>query len=164
MEDPSQLQKIIATIFHEFSFLASSILLLSLPVSAQELPEGTLLEARMSGATGSRISHRGDPIEATIIAPLSVRGRILVPQGSKLFGSVTSATAIGLGLKHSIASIRYGFHALLLPDRAAIPVNARLIEIDTAKEHVDDLGTVYGIHPIVSLSSGVSYCAVPCCL
>lgn len=161
MEDPSQLQKIIATIFHEFSFLASSILLLSLPVSAQELPEGTLLEARMSGATGSRISHRGDPIEATIIAPLSVRGRILVPQGSKLFGSVTSATAIGLGLKHSVASIRYGFHALLLPDRAAIPVNARLIEIDTAKEHVDDLGTVYGIHPIVSLSSGVSYCAVP---
>lgn len=161
MEDPSKLETTIATTVHEFSFLACSLFLLSLLVSAQELPEGTFLEARLSGATGSRISHSGDPIQATIIAPVSIHGRILVPQGSKLLGSVTDATAIRLGLKHSTASISYRFHALLLPGRAAIPVNAQLIEIDTAKEHVDDLSTVYGIHPIASLSSGVAYCAVP---
>ena len=161
MDDLPQLRTIIATIFHEFSFLACSMLLLSWPVSAQELPEGTVLEARLSGATGSRISHSGDPIEATIIAPVSFQGRILVPQGSRSFGSVTGATAIGLGLKHSTASISYSFHSLLLPGRAAIPVNTQLLEVDTAKEHVDDLGTVYGIHPIVSLSSGVAYFAVP---
>jgi hypothetical protein len=155
MEDPSQLQPITATIFHKFSFLACSMLLLSLLMSAQDLPEGTVLEARLSGATGSRISQSGDPLEATIIAPVSVHGRILVPQGSRLLGSVTDATAIGLGLKHSTATLSYGFHALLLPGGAAIPVNAQLVEVDTAKENVDDLGRVYGIHPIVSLSSGV---------
>ncbi len=160
MEDASRLQTIVATTLHKFYVLALAFLL-SLPVFAQDLPAGTALEARLSSATGSRISHSGDPVEATIIAPVSVHGRILVPQGSKLFGSVTSATAIGLGLKHSTASISYGFHALLVPGRAAIPVNAQLVEIDTAKEHVDDHGTVYGIHPIVSLSSGVSYCAAP---
>src|SRR5665213_381957 len=144
MDDLPQLRTIIATIFHEFSFLACSMLLLSWPVSAQELPEGTVLEARLSGATGSRISHSGDPIEATIIAPVSFQGRILVPQGSRSFESVTGATAIGLGLKHSTASISYSFHSLLLPGRAAIPVNTQLLEVDTAKEHVDDLGTVYG--------------------
>jgi LssY C-terminus len=159
--EASQLHMIVATIFRELSFLACSMLLLSLPVSAQDLPEGTVLEARLSGATGSRISHRGDPIEATIIAPVSLHGRILVPQGSKLFGSVTNATAIGLGLKHSTATLSYGFRELLIPGGTTIPVNTQLVEVDTAKEHVDDLGTVYGIHPIVSLSSGVAYFAVP---
>src|SRR6202035_2445510 len=112
-------------------FLACSVLLFSVPVFALELPAGTALEARLSEATGSRISHPGDPIEATIIAPVSVDGRILVPQGSRLLGSITNATAIGLGLKHATASIAYGFHTLLLPGEAAIPVNAQLVEVDT---------------------------------
>ncbi len=160
-EDSSQLQTIIASIFHELSFLAFSMLLLPLPMAAMDLPEGTALEVRLSGATGSRISRSGDPIEATIIAPVSIRGQIVVPQGSKLVGSVARATAIGFGLKHPTASVSYTFHTLLLPGGTAVPVNARLVEVDTAKERVDDLGTVNGIHPIVSLSSGVTYFAVP---
>src|SRR5438270_1166018 len=109
------------------------MLLLFLPVSAQELPAATLLEVRLSGATGSRISHPGDEIEATIIAPVSVHGRILVPQGSRLRGAVANATAIGFGLKHSTASIAYTFHTLQLPGGAAIPVHAQLVEVETAK-------------------------------
>ncbi len=160
MGQSSQLWKI-ATLFHKFCFLACSMLLLSLSVSAEELPAGTALEVRLSAPTGSRISHRGDPIEATIIAPITFEGRILVPQGSRLFGSVANATAIGLGLKHPTASIAYAFHTLQLPDGAAIPVNTQLFEVETAKEHVDALGTVHGIHPIVSLSSSLSFFAVP---
>jgi hypothetical protein len=125
------------------------------------LPAATRLEVRLSSATGSRISHPGDPIEAMIIAPVSVRGRILVQQGSRLRGSVINATATGFGLKHSTASIAYGFHMLQLPSGAAIPVNTQLLEVETAKEHVDALGTVHGIHPIVSLSSSLSLCTVP---
>jgi hypothetical protein len=159
---PSQLPKIVtATAFHEFSVLACMLLLLFSPVSAQELPAATALEVRLSGATGSRISHRGDPIEATIIAPVSVHGRILVPQGSRLLGSIVNVTAIGFGLKHSTASIAYAFHTLQLSGGAAIPVDTRLVEVETAKEHVDDLGTVGGIHPIMSLSSSLSFYTVP---
>lgn len=36
-----------------------------------------------------------------------------------------------------------------------------MIEVETAKEHVDDLGTVRGIHPIASLSSSLSFYTVP---
>jgi hypothetical protein len=160
MEGSSRLPTVGAS-FYKFSFFACSVLLLSLPVFALELPAGTALEARLSGATGSRISQSGDPIEATIIAPVSVDGRILVPQGSRLLGSVANATALSLGLKHTTASIRYDFHTLLLPGDAAVPVSAQLVEVDTAKEQVDDFGTVYGIHPIVSVSSGAAYFAVP---
>jgi hypothetical protein len=129
--------------------------------SAQDLPPGTSLEARLSVATGSRSSHVGEPIEATIIAPVSVEGRILVPQGSRLLGSIVSATAIRFGLKHSTATIVYSFDELELPNGTRVPVKAQLVEVETAKEHVDDLGTVRGIHPIVSLSSSWTYGAVP---
>jgi hypothetical protein len=161
VDNSLQLQKFAAPLVRDFCFLACSILLLSLPISGQELPAGTALEVRLSDATGSRFSHRGEQIEATIIAPVAVQGRILVPQGSKLLGSVANATAIGLGLKHSTASIAYDFHTLRLPGGAAIPVNTRLIEVDTAKEDVDEFGTVHGIHPIVGLSSGLAFYTVP---
>lgn len=154
-------QKLAALPVPEFCFLACSILLLSSTISGQELPAGTALEVRLAGATGPRYSHRGEQIEATVIAPVAVQGRILVPQGSQLFGSITNATAIGLGLKHSTASISYDFQTLRLPGRAAIPIDTRLVEVDTAKEDVDERGTVHGIHPIVSLSSGLAFHTVP---
>lgn len=161
MKEFSRLQTIAAAAFRDFYCLAFSMLLFSLLVSAQNLPPGTALEARLSGPTGSRISHRGDPIEATIIAPVSLQGRILVPQGSRLLGSIANATAIGLGLKNSTASIAYRFHTLQLPGGAEIPVDAQLVEVETAKEQVDDLGVVRGIHPIASVSSSLTFCAVP---
>src|ERR1700747_488741 len=121
MDVSSQLRTIVAITFCAFYFLVCSTLLLFSTASAQDLPAGTALEARLSSATGSRISHLDDPIVATIIAPVSVHGRILVPQGSRLLGSITNATPIGSGLKHATASISYGFHTLQLPGGTAIP-------------------------------------------
>lgn len=161
MESSSQEPVIVAKTLYAFWLLAGSILMMSLAASAQDLAAGTALEARLSVTTGSRISHSGDPIEATIIAPVSVRGRIVIPQGSRLLGSITNVTAVRLGLKRSTASVTYRFQTLVLPDGTAIPVNARTVEIDTAKEHVDDLGTVTGIPPIASFSSAVSFYVVP---
>jgi hypothetical protein len=134
---------------------------LFLPAFAQELPAGTALEVRLSGTTGSRISHRGDPIEGTIIAPVSIRGKILIPQGSRLLGSIANASAIGFGVKHSTASLAYAFHTLRLPGGATIPVKTQLVEVETAKEEVDDRGTVHGIHPIVSVSSILAFYTIP---
>lgn len=161
MEPSSRLQKIVAYTLPGILFSCLVNILLSLQLSAQNLPAGTALEVRLSGATGSRISHAGDAIEATIIAPVTVHGRIVVPQGSTLLGSVANATAIGFGLEHSTASITYSFHTLRLPGGTTVPVNTQTVEVETAKEHVDEFGTVHGIHPIVSLSSSLSFCAVP---
>ncbi len=151
----------ILTTRHGLSLLAWSILLLSRPLSAVDLPAGTALEARLSGATGSRTSRPGDSIEATIIAPVTVDGRIVVPQGSRLLGSIVNATAIGFGFKHSTASITYGFHTLQLLDGTEIRIDTQLSEVGTAKELVDDFGTVHGIHPIASLSSSLAFYTVP---
>jgi hypothetical protein len=138
-----------------------AILLLSPPLSAQDLPAGTPLEARLSVATGSSISHPGDRIEATIIAPASVGGRILIPDGSVLSGVVENVNRIGLGLKHTTATIRYNFDALRLRNGETILIKSKVVEVEAAKERVDVTGTIQGIHPMASLSSALDLFAVP---
>lgn len=137
------------------------ILPLSRPLSAQDLPAGTILEARLSMATGSRISHPGEPIEATIIAPVSAGGRILIPDGSVVSGVIENVNPIGLGLKHTTASIGYNFDALRLGNGETFCIHSQVVEVETAKERVDVTGTIQGIHPIASVSSILDFFVVP---
>src|SRR5438270_7615374 len=105
-----------------------------LPLSAQDLPAGTILEARLSIATGSRTSHSGDRIEATVIAPVSVRSHILIPDGSVLSGIIENVSRIGLGLKHTTATIGYNFDTLRLKDGETVRIKSQVVEVETAKE------------------------------
>ena len=144
------------------SLLASFMLLLfSYPLRAQNLPPGTTLEARLLTPTGSRISQPGDQIEATIIAPISFHGQILVPLGSGVIGSVESVKKFGFGLKQTTASIHYNFAQLRLPNGDLIPIQTELIEVENAKERVDVDSTVRGIHPVASLSSSLDLVTTP---
>ena len=131
------------------------------PLMAQVLPAGTTLEVRLLNATGSSISHSGDQIEGTIIAPISLAGQVLVPQGSRLIGSIESVKRFGLGLKQITAAIHYRFHTLQFLNGEAIPIQTELLEVETAKERVDVDGMVRGIHPAVSLSSSLAIFTVP---
>jgi hypothetical protein len=142
--------------------ICSMFILLSCPpLRAQVLPAGTTLEVRLSNATGSSISHAGDLVEGTIIAPVSLPGQVVVPQGSRLIGSIESVKHFGLGLKHVTAAIHYRFHTLQFLTGEAIPIETELLEVETAKERVDIGGTVRGIHPAVSLSSSLALFTVP---
>lgn len=131
------------------------------PLWAQELPAGTTLEARLSTPTGSRISRVGDPVEATIIAPISSHGQILIPQRSTLFGSVETVQPFGFGLREITATIHFRFHTLRFPAGDTIPIEAEVLEVETAKERVDVEGTVRGIHPAASVSSSLALFTVP---
>ncbi len=137
------------------------VLLSCSPLLAEVLEAGTTLEVRLSNATGSSISHPGDQIEGTIIAPISLAGQVVVPQGSKLIGSIERVKRFGLGLKQVTATIHYRFHTLQFLNGEAIPVQTEVLEVETAKERVDIDGTVRGIHPAVSLSSSLAIFTVP---
>jgi hypothetical protein len=150
-----------ATAGKQYLLVAWSLVLVSFALYAQDLPAGTNLEVRLSTPIGSRISHPGDQVQGTAIAPVSFHGQILVPQGSKVIGSIESVKRFGFGLKHVTATIRYQFHTLQLPSGNAIPVHIELLEVETAKERVDVDGTVRGIHPAASLSSSLSLATVP---
>ncbi len=130
-------------------------------VSAQTVPAGTTVEARLSIASGSLISHKGDVIEATVIAPVYADGGAVIPPGAVISGAVGEVNRLGLGLKHLTASLEYNFETLRLPNNQSIPVHLQLLEVETAKEHVDDKGIVRGIHPIAGVSSALAFFTVP---
>jgi hypothetical protein len=115
--------------------------------SAEELRAGSLLEARLSVATGSGISRPGDSVSAAIIAPIYANGRIVVPQETTISGKVQKVVRLGLGLKHLTAAIRYQFDTLRLPDGQVISIKTSLNEVETAKERVAGDGLVHGISP-----------------
>ena len=100
-------------------------------------------------------------MQAVTIAPVGFRGQILVPQGSRISGSITSVKRFGLGLKQVIASIRFQFDTLRLLNGDTIPIETELLEVETAKERVDLDGAARGIHPVASLSSSLALFTVP---
>lgn len=130
-------------------------------IAAVVVPAGTALEARLSVPTGSRISHEGDVIQATIIAPVFADHRLLIPQGAIVSGAVERVERVGLGLEHRTSGIEYRFNTLQLPDRVTVPIDARVIEVETAKERVNAVGMITGIHPTANLSSTVAFYAFP---
>ena len=136
-------------------------LLASFSAFGQELPTGTIIEARFSSPAGSSISHRADPVTATVIAPVTLNGRILIPQGSTLNGSVEAVEPVGLGLKRLTASIKFHIDTLHSGFGETVPLTARVLQIETAKERVDSGGVVHGIHPTANLSSGLQFYTMP---
>jgi len=140
---------------------AATLTLISASATAGILPVGTRIEARLSVATGSRISHPGDRIEATVIAPVFEQERLLLPQGTTISGTVERVERLGLGLKHLTSGIEYRFDTVQLPHEAAIPVETRVVQVETAKERVNAQGMIGGIYPTANLSSGAAFYVIP---
>lgn len=118
---------------------------------------GTGLELRLLTPVGSRISHAGDTVEALIIAPVAGNGRTLPLSGAELFGTVSTVQAVGLGLRHTSAELAVHFQTMRFLDGVEVPVDARIEQVETARERVDTGGHVLGIDPAANLSSGFSF-------
>ena len=136
-------------------------LLVPVTLYGQILPAGTKFEARLSTATGSRTSHRGDEVEATIISPICWQGRIVVPAGARIHGEIWKVTQLGLGLRNRTARLAYHFDQLDLADGERFRMEAQLIRVETAREHVDEHGVVFGVRPLANLSSASAFYTVP---
>jgi hypothetical protein len=59
------------------------------------IPAGTKLGVRLVSSIGSKISRPEEPVEVTLIAPLRIGGRPVLPTGSRLTGDVTSVRPAG---------------------------------------------------------------------
>lgn len=128
---------------------------------AEILPAGTEMEVRMSVSTGSRISQPGEPVEAVVIAPVFAGGQLVVPQGAIASGTIESVQRLGLGLKHSTARIAYRFDRVRMQDGGTLSIDARVADVETAKERVSAEGVIGGIRPGANLSSTVGFYTLP---
>ena len=56
------------------------------------------------------------PVDAVVIAPRKVDGKVLIPAGSVLKGKVTKAQPVGIAVVHETAALTVDFDKLELPN------------------------------------------------
>lgn len=103
-----------------------------------------LIEVRMTHAVSTRDARPGDPVRAVALSPRGVAGK-------PVYGVVTDVVRLGLGFKHCAARLTIRFERV--GERRLD--GARLVEVETAREHVDPTGTIHGISPAASISSSL---------
>ena len=148
---------------HYLALLAAVVIsALGFPCKPAELlAAGTGMEIRLSTSSGSRVSHAGDPIQGVVVSPIFSGDKLVVPPGTLISGKIENVVRLGFGLKHLTAALEYHFDALRWPDGETLPISARVVEVETGKEHVTANGVIRGIHPTASLSSSVAFYALP---
>ncbi len=131
---------------HPFSPLA--ILFLSLvarasPAAPAKSP--AYAHVRLLTSLSSVDSPLGSTFETVVIAPYQVAGRVLIPSGSIISGTVTNRKAVGLGLLNERASLSLQFETYLLPDGRRLPLQARLKHVENGRESVGESGVIQGV-------------------
>jgi predicted small lipoprotein YifL len=59
------------------------------------VPEGTVLTVRLNQAVGSKISNSGDPFSASVVEPVQVGDKVVIPKGAEASGIITDAVPLG---------------------------------------------------------------------
>jgi hypothetical protein len=101
------------------------------------LPEGTEMSVRLEQPLSSRTARVEDRFEATVARPVYVDGRIVVPDGSRVQGTVTEAQQAQRPARGG--RLNLSFDRLLLDDGTTVDLDARLVQV---KEDLGSGGTV----------------------
>ena len=95
-------------------------------------PSGTAVHAQLVTPLSSATAKKGDPVEAVITQPLFDSDRLVLPQGSRLKGSVLQVHAARrLGRN---GQLRIAFHELRLPSGVEQKIQANLEGVAVAKD------------------------------
>jgi hypothetical protein len=121
-----------------------------------EIPAGTILEIRLEQPIYSHSTEDGTKIRCLLIAPVKKDGKIVLPIGASLEGTVVSIHGVGLGVKHETAEIDFTLDRLLLSDGTELPIKGRITQVENAREKVDPDGTIRGIRATSTLSHRTS--------
>src|SRR5450759_4241288 len=97
-----------------------------------ELPEGSVVHARLVTPLSSATSHKGQDIEAVLSQPLMDGTRLILPQGSRLKGTVKQAQPARRMKKNG--QLRIAFSELVPPDGIEQKVAATLEGVQAGKD------------------------------
>lgn len=101
------------------------------------LPEGTEVSVRLEQPLSSRSARVEDRFEATVVRPVYVDGRIVIPDGSRVQGTVTEAQRAERPARGG--RLNLSFDRLLLDGGSTVDLSARLVQV---KEDVGSGDTV----------------------
>ena len=111
--------------------------------SCEVLLLGTVLEVRLSTPVSSSSSHPGDSISATLTEDVICDGRVILPAGINVEGTVGSVRKVGWGIRHETAALRLDFTRLAAGD-STVSVKTQVVEVYDARENVSN-GVIQGI-------------------
>jgi hypothetical protein len=89
-----------------------------------EIPKGTMVQARLMTALNSASTQKGAEVEAVLSRPLVYDGKLIVPQGSVLKGSVVQVQPARHWKRNG--QLRFIFRDLVLPNGVESKVEAML--------------------------------------
>jgi hypothetical protein len=111
--------------------------------TAAEIPAGTVLTLRLKSKVSSRDSKPKDAVEAVVIAPVLAGDRIVIEQGVLVSGAVKSVKkSAGPDDK---AALEIEFTRMYDAGGASVKIESRVLDVDNARESVDDKGVITGI-------------------
>jgi hypothetical protein len=70
------------------------------------VPEGKTIIVRLNSSLGSKLSQPGDTFSATVAQPVTVDGKVAIPQGAAASGTVTDAKPLGRFKGGAVLSVR----------------------------------------------------------
>ena len=119
LEDPLDFGSVVMT-----ASMASSL--------GAELPEGSVVHARLVTPLSSATSHKGQDIEAVLSQPLMDGDRLILPQGSRLKGTVKLAQPARRMKKNG--QLRIAFSELVPPDGIEQKIVSTLEGVQAGKD------------------------------
>jgi hypothetical protein len=131
--------------------------------ACDEVPAGQTLLVRLVQPVYSYSAKPGTVVRGILIAGPNCEGGSVFPEGAIVEGQVKSVHRVGLGFRHEVASLEIEFTRILLPGTPAIPIDARVVNVDNAREKLKD-GVIHGIRsnnsPQDHLTSRLEYVAM----
>ncbi|HTX36511.1 MAG TPA: LssY C-terminal domain-containing protein [Bryobacteraceae bacterium] len=109
---------------------------------ALTIPAGTEVQIRLKTKVSTTSSHVKDPVEAVVIAPVMAGGVFAVPAGAAVHAAVAKVASSIKPDERAVLALSF---TTLEFGGTKHPLAARLIEVDNAREKVDDQGQVQGI-------------------
>src|SRR5947209_13696922 len=108
---------------------------------AATIPAGTEMEVRLADKVASESPVSQTAIHAFVIAPVLVDGKIAIPAGPTLTGSVKLAKAAS---DKDRAQLQLVFNEIS-DGKLKAPIEAVVSRLENARESVDDKGVITGI-------------------
>lgn len=112
-------------------------------VWAADIPAGTELQVRLKTKVSSNAGKTGDPVQAVLIRPLIDGGQVVLPMGTLFEGAVKEVKAAPKPEDRALLDL--AFAAIKDPDGKTGKIAAKVIQVDNARETVDDAGKILGI-------------------
>ncbi len=106
------------------------------------LPEGTTISLQLNDNLSTKQNKEGDTFTATVVAPVSLKDRIVIPKGCIVSGSVLHV--MGPGRFKGKAQLSLMFNSIRLPDSPKpLPIAASLARTCTdGKDGTNPEGTI----------------------